>query len=91
MSLDSNLADLRRHADDFVQRVGFTYSVIEVPGDEVIGCVYIYPARGEDATVQVSSWVRADRADLDRPLHDAVSAWLAADWPFPQPRYAPRP
>jgi len=91
MSLDANLGDLRRHADDFANRVGFTYSVIEVPGEDVIGCVYMYPARGEDGTVKVSSWVRVERADLDKPLHDAVFAWLAADWPFAQVRYAPRP
>ena len=90
MSLERNLADLRRHADHFARRVGFTYSVIEVPGDDVIGCVYIYPAR-DDAAVRVHSWVRADRADLDRPLYEAVSAWLATDWPFPDVRYAPRP
>jgi hypothetical protein len=45
MPLDRNLADLRRHADDFVRRVGFTYSVIQAPADDVIGCVYIYPDR----------------------------------------------
>lgn len=91
MSLESNLADLQKHADDFVRRAGFTFSVIEVPGDDVIGCVYIYPARNDDTLVDVRSWVRADRADLDRPLYEAVSAWLARDWPFPHIRYAPRP
>lgn len=39
---------------------------------------------------QVSSWVRADRAELDRPLYEAVSAWLASDWPFTEVRYAAR-
>ena len=39
MALEANLADLRRHADDFVQRRGFTYTVIETTGGEVIGCV----------------------------------------------------
>jgi hypothetical protein len=91
MSLDLNLADLRKHAEDFATRVGFTYSVIEVPGDEVIGCVYIYAAREDSTIVHVHSWVRQDRAHLDAPLHDAVSRWLAADWPFPNVRYAPRP
>ncbi len=91
MSLADNLADLRRHADDFARRAGFTYSVIGVPGDEVIGCVYIYPARDDDAAVQVRSWTRADRAELDRPLYEAVSAWLATDWPLSDVRYAPRP
>jgi hypothetical protein len=90
MPLDRNLADLRRHADDFARRVGFTYSVIQVPGDEVIGCVYIYPARDDSSIVEVHSWVRADQAHLDKPLYDAVSRWLSTDWPFSQTRYAPR-
>jgi hypothetical protein len=89
MPLDSNLADLRRHADDFANGRGFTYSVLQ--GDEVIGCVYIYPARDDGSIVEVRSWVRADRADLDKSLHDAVSRWLSTDWPFAQVRYAPRP
>jgi hypothetical protein len=91
MSVERNLTDLRRHSDDFAQRAGFTYSVIEVPGDEVIGCVYIYPARGNDTIVEVRSWTRVDRADLDKPLYEAVSKWLSADWPFPRVRYAARP
>ncbi len=36
MSLEANLADLERHARDFTDRAGFTYSVLD--GDEVIGC-----------------------------------------------------
>jgi hypothetical protein len=44
MSLDENLRDLRRHADDFKQRVGFTYTVLD-DEDVVVGCVYIYPSR----------------------------------------------
>ncbi len=80
MSLEDNLGDLRRHADDFARRRGFTYSVLD--GDEVIGCVYIYPSAdaGVDATVQ--SWVRASRADMDGDVASAVRAWLASDWPF---------
>ena len=90
MTLDRNLADLRRHADDFANRIGFTYSVIGTPGDEVIGCVYIYAARDDETIVEVHSWVRADHAHLDKPLYDAVSRWLSTAWRFPQVRYAPR-
>ncbi|MDI2131116.1 N-acetyltransferase [Yinghuangia seranimata] len=94
MSLEANLADLQRHADDFAARRGFTYTVLDDAG-VVVGCVYIYPSRTEDGTAdgtedgtaKVSSWVSADRADLDGPLHDAVAAWLAADWPFKRVRY----
>jgi len=39
----------------------------------------------------VRSWVRADRADLDVPLHDAVAFWLTDAWPFEAVSYAQRP
>jgi hypothetical protein len=92
MSLRENLGDLERHAEDFAARRGFTYTVLSAGTSEVIGCVYIYPPRETNPAhdVHVSSWVRADRADLDRVLYDAVSAWLERDWPFTSVSYAPR-
>jgi hypothetical protein len=89
MTLEQNLADLQRHAEDFARRQGFTYTVLARDSGGVIGCVYIYPSSA-DAAAKVSSWVRADRADLDAALHDAVSAWLASGWPFTAISYAPR-
>jgi len=107
MTPEENLGDLRRHAEDFAGRTGFTYTVLD-PGGRVVGCVYIYPARDEEGALSeegapsgegaggtsgvadVRSWVRADRAELDVPLHDAVSTWLASAWPFAEVRYAPR-
>jgi hypothetical protein len=89
MSLESNLADLQRHAEDFVQRRGFTFTVIETDGD-VIGCVYIYPSREDPGVTDVRSWVSADRAELDLPLYEAVSGWLAERWPFTNVDYAVR-
>ena len=47
MSLAENLRDLERHAQDFAERRGFTYTVLSTGTGEVIGCVYIYPPRGE--------------------------------------------
>jgi hypothetical protein len=102
MSLTDNLRDLERHAQDFAERRGFTYTVLSTgtgtgTGD-VIGCVYIYPARGHEPgggtdgrrPASVRSWVRADRAALDPALHDAVLAWTERDWPFESVEYAPR-
>ncbi|MFR9780558.1 GNAT family N-acetyltransferase, partial [Micromonospora sp. MS34] len=82
MSLAENLADLERHAEDLSRRTGFTYTVIETASGEVIGCVYIYPSHSDDHVTDVRSWVRADRAELDTPLYEAVTAWLSADWPL---------
>ena len=102
MTRAENLGDLEMHARHFAERVGFTYSVVDPDDGEVLGCVYIYPLRqtegGEVAdaaapsagAASVRSWVRADRAELDALLWQAVSAWLEADWPFARVVYAPR-
>ena len=89
MTLAENLGDLRKHAADFAARSGFTYTVLAGDSGEIVGCVYIYPL-DDDPGAQVRSWVSADRAELDVPLHDAVSAWLREAWPFTAIRYAPR-
>ena len=98
MSLQDNLGDLERHAQDFANRRGFTYTVLAAESDEVIGCVYIYPPQSQrwdggtegQSVAAVMSWVRADRAQLDRVLYDAVVAWLERAWPFGSIQYAPR-
>lgn len=85
MSLEDNRADLERHAADFEARRGFTFTVLEPDRAEVIGCVYLYPSASPEHDVEVQSWVRADRAGLDRPLADAVAGWLDAEWPWDRP------
>jgi hypothetical protein len=97
MSLSDNLRDLERHAQDFAERRGFTYTVLSAGSGDVIGCVYIYPASGREPSAgtegrraSVQSWVRADCAPLDPVLHDAVLAWVERDWPFDSIEYAPR-
>ena len=89
MTLEENLGDLERHARDFAERKGFTYSVLD--GDEVIGCLYIYPDRRDGTEAEVSSWVRESRAELDSVVWRAVIDWLERDWPFATFSYADRP
>ena len=91
MSLDANRGDLERHARDFAERTGFTFTVLSPGTEEVIGCVYIYPAKNGGGDAQVRSWVRADVAELDGPLHAAVSRWLLERWPLERSIYADRP
>ena len=88
MSLAANRTDLERHARDFVERRGFTYMVLD-EADDVIGCLYIYPAEDETHDAHVRSWVRAARAELDLPVREAVAAWVGTSWPFERPLYEP--
>src|ERR1700751_2445364 len=79
MTLDENLRDLEMHARHFAERSGFTYTVLDPQTRRVIGCVYIYPAKGG-----------ATRADLDEPPRRTVHDWLARAWPFERVEYALR-
>lgn len=84
-------ADLRRHAEDFEAGKGFTFTVLDPTDGDVIGCVYLYPTESKRHDVSVQSWVRADRANLDAPLADAVDAWIETDWPWERPDRYGRP
>jgi hypothetical protein len=88
MPLEENLRDLERHAREFRDREAFTYSILD--GDEVIGCLYIYPDEQGDSEAYVSSWVRGSRAEMDVVVWRAVTEWLQRDWPFQDFRYAER-
>ena len=88
MTLEENVADLVRHEHDFAERTGFTYTVLD--GEEVVGCVYVYPAMDGVHDARVRSWVTASRADLDGVVRRAVANWLESDaWPFERPLYEP--
>lgn len=88
MPLSQNLTDLEKHAREFEERSAFTYSVLE--GDEVIGCLYIYPDEKGGTDAHVSSWVRESRAGMDTVVWQTVSEWLEREWPFREFRYAHR-
>ncbi|MFP3883655.1 MAG: N-acetyltransferase [Actinomycetota bacterium] len=88
MTLEDNLADLEEHAREFQERQAFTYSILD--GDDVIGCLYIYPDSDGDTDAYVSSWVTESRAEMDTVVWRAVTDWLNREWPFRQFRYADR-
>ena len=81
MTLEENLADLRRHAEDF-RRAPASTSPSSTRATRRHRCVYLYPSPSEEWDVRVQSWVRADRSSLDVPLADPVAGWLATDWPW---------
>jgi hypothetical protein len=89
MTLEQNLSDLVQHAQDFRDRTGFTYTVLDPSDRDVIGCVYIYPSPADDIDVRIRSWVRVSHASLDEPLRGTVRAWVEGpDWPFTRIDYA---
>lgn len=92
MPLAQNLSDIVKHQEDFENRTGFTYTILDADDqDRVVGCLYIYPDPTGEAEVRVHSWVTGSRAELDREVWLAVTEWLAERWPFTTVRYAGRP
>jgi hypothetical protein len=90
LSLEDNLRDLQAHADDFANRTGFTYTVLDPATGDVLGCVYVYPDATDRHEARVRSWVRATRPELDVELWRAITDWLADEWPFERVAYADR-
>jgi len=89
MTIDENLADLERHARDFAARKGFTYTVLDA-SDDVVGCVYVYPAGDGIHDAVVQSWVRESEAAHDDAFRHAIADWVtSAAWPFQRPVYEP--
>ena len=91
MTLEQNRADLIEHADEFAARKGFTYTVLALDDETVIGCLYIYPSDRPGVDAKVRSWVRAADARLDPVLYRVVTDWFATSWPFERIDYAARP
>ena len=85
MSLEENLGE--RHARDFDERMGFTYTVLD---DSATWSAASTSIRRETAsTTPTFSRGCARRVpSLDLPLREAI-ARLARDWPFERPLYAP--
>jgi hypothetical protein len=89
MSLAENLSDLERHAADFAEGRGFTYTVLD-SNEDVVGCLYIYPARDGIHDASVQSWLRESEAGQEKAFRLAVAQWLVGDsWPFERPLYEP--
>jgi len=86
MTLEDNLHDLIRHQAEFEAREAFTYTVVNLDEDSVLGCVYINPPWGSvnEYDAVVAMWVRSSELEtgLDSLLFEAVDNWFKELWPF---------
>ena len=84
LALEQNLIDLGWHQKEFQTRRSFAYTVVNLSGSRVLGCVYIEPTRkpGYDAVVYL--WARQSElaGGLEVRLYAAVKRWIAKEWTF---------
>ncbi|HWA65940.1 MAG TPA: hypothetical protein VG899_06170 [Mycobacteriales bacterium] len=89
LPLEQNLSHLERHAREFAEKRGFTYTVLD-SDDDVVGCVYIFPDTDGVHDAYVQSWLRESKAAHEEAFRRDLAAWLVGDdWPFARPRYEP--
>ena len=89
MTFEQDRLDLRRHEEEIAAHQSFNYALLDEQETAVLGCVYIDPPERAGADGEVSWWVVDALAgsDAERALDALVPRWIAADWPFRQPRY----
>ncbi|HEY7857711.1 MAG TPA: hypothetical protein VIC82_04340 [Candidatus Nanopelagicales bacterium] len=91
MTIEENLRDCESHLTRSSAGNDFAYTVLLPDREEVVGCVYFKPTSPpQPDAVAVRSWVTAEHADLDEPLYEVVTRWLADDWPWSVVEYDPR-
>ena len=91
-TIEENLADLKQHQREFLNREAFAYTVVSLDESRVLGCVYINPAEIDDIDARVRMWVRQSEFDkgLDPILFREVKKWLDSAWLFKKVIYPDR-
>jgi len=91
-TIEENLADLKRHQREFLERIAFAYTVVSLDESRVLGCVYINPEKSDAGNARVHMWVRESeyKKGLDPILFKAVREWLDSAWPFEKVVYPHR-
>lgn len=92
MTYDEDRVDLLRHEREIAAHQSFNYALFNKDETALLGCVYIDPPERVGSDGEVSWWVVDELVggDMERALDALVPQWIAADWPFRQPRYLGR-
>jgi RimJ/RimL family protein N-acetyltransferase len=88
-SIEDAMIELAWHQKEAELRRSFNYAIVTPDEKRALGCVYVDPpedeAGGHDAWIDW--WVRTDSAELEPLVEEAVRGWIAAEWPFTNPRW----
>jgi hypothetical protein len=92
MTYQQDREDLARHEAEIASRRSFNYALFDDQETALLGCVYIDPAEKQGADAEICWWVADGQVGtgLQRALDALVPRWIAAAWPFTQPRYIGR-
>jgi len=81
LTQEKNLLDLAWHQREFESRRSFAW-VIEDPGGEYLGCLYVYPSLAGDKSAEVVWWWRTGAIASKSSFRELLNGWLSStDWP----------
>lgn len=91
-TIEENLADLKKHQQEFLSRQAFVYTVVSLDETRILGCVYIDPPENKDSDAVVVMWIRQIEYNkgLDEILFNTVRDWISSYWPFKKVDYPGR-
>ena len=92
MTYEADQADLLRHEKEIAAHQSFNYALFDAAETALLGCVYIDPPEKAGADGEISWWVVDELvgSEVEQALDALVPRWIAADWPFEQPRFIGR-
>ena len=90
MTKAEDLSNLGWHQTEFEFRTSFAYVVRSPIDSEYIGCAYIFPSNTDGYEVDVYTWVKAGKKDLNESLFDCTKKWIDGTWPFTLVNYPNR-
>ncbi len=92
MTYEQDRADLAHHEDEIERHLSFNYALFDAEETALLGCVYIDPAAHAGADADIAWWVVDGLvgSEVEAVLEEFVPRWIAAEWPFREPRHVGR-
>lgn len=95
-TVEDNLIDLEWHYAEFMEKIAFTYTILDQFKTNCLGCIYIRPvtsisslspeekAKLDPLQFFISYWVITDirNTQLENEIFIAIRDWLQRDWKF---------
>lgn len=95
-TVEDNLIDLEWHYAEFMEKIAFTYTILDQFKTNCLGCIYIRPvtsisslspeekAKLDPLQFFISYWVITDirNTQLENEIFIAIRDWLLRDWKF---------
>ncbi|MHA2250693.1 MAG: GNAT family N-acetyltransferase [Candidatus Kariarchaeaceae archaeon] len=100
-TLEENLEDLQRHEKEQLERIAFTFTVMDPKDQLCLGCIYIKRPSKEmaefyyendkstDYVAFLTYWLRPDYSsqDFEVKFLKALIGWMNEEWKFNQVNY----